>query len=251
MILSYSGENGLPNALRERLLILGMGNGALILDAVLYAGLRPGRDYTLRQIVERLQRCSVLTPLSLIRSGLNSGLFGRGKLIRGRGHPVALYRIPYPENLLGTYGIEKWMACDQLAAADLESLKMYRQALHREFIRRRPGNYSRAFLSSRLGIGKRTTRNYDKALGVIVTQRHKREKLEYYNWKSKVAKAVPHKQWLEVTYWRTGEIKRMPAKTYLAHRAQEDGGILTLVTQQTSAYCFVDGINPSAGKLPY
>jgi len=251
MILSYSGEFGLPNALRERLLTLGMGKGALILDAVLFAGLRPGRDYTLHQIVVQLRRYSVFTPLQLIRNGLNSGLFGRGKKISGRGRPLALYRVPFPEKLLGTYGIEKWMATDQLGAPDLESLKLYRQALHREFIRRRPGSYSRAFLSSRLGIGKRTTRNYDRALGVIVEQQFKREKLEYYNWKSKVGKAIPHKQWLEVTYWRTGEMKRFPAKTYLAQREQEQGGILTLVTQKTSYYCFVDGLQPTESQMPY
>jgi hypothetical protein len=54
------------------------------------------------------------------------------------------------------------------------SAKQYRMAVHAGLIRRRPGRYPLAVLASRIGVSKRTVRDYNKRLGIIVTPNFRR-----------------------------------------------------------------------------
>lgn len=252
MTLSYSGEFGLPNTLRERLLALAKGEAALVFDAMLYAGLVPGRWYSRRKILAALRKVGIETSPELVRRGLNSGVFGRGRLVAGRGRPESLYFLPFPETVMSSYGLELWLRCDQVAAPDFASLTDYRIALHRELIRRRPGIYSRKFLASRLGIGKRTTRNYDRRAGIIAEQRFQHEPLTRDNWKAKLERAKIGHQWLRVENWQTGEIKNYPAKLVIGRRLQGTPAIFTLITQLANHYFVQSDYDTTPGvALPY
>lgn len=194
-----------PNNIREALLAQQCGEAALLLDALMYCGLRAGQLLTVKRIVERLQINGLDIAEGLIRRGLNSGVFKRGKLKQGRGRPVATYIMPGMTDLQKSHA-GGWQSsfADPINPEDMSSLKLYRQALHREFIRRAPGAYSRAFLAGRLGVSERTTRNYDARVGVIAEERIARhDVMMYSNWDD-VAREYERKAagrrhiWLEI-----------------------------------------------------
>lgn len=65
-------------------------------------------------------------------------------------------------NLLGV----SFSRSDPLTLEDIRQAKTYRQAVHREFIKRRPGMYHRYWLAKRVGVSERTSRRYDGEAGV-------------------------------------------------------------------------------------
>lgn len=204
--LRFAGRLAVPNNVREALLAQNLGEAAILLDALLWCGVRVGQLLTVKQIVERLQAQQIGMSEGLIRRGLNLGVFRRGKLKQGRGRPLATYIMPGMTELQQTYA-DGWQSsfADPIMPEDMASLKLYRQALHREFIARAPGAYSRAFLAGRLGVSERTTRNYDRRVGVIAEQRIARHDVMLYdNWdllaRDYERKAAGRRHlWLEIT----------------------------------------------------
>ncbi len=87
--------------------------------------------------------------------------------LKPRGRPPRCYVLPDPLALCVLLGVPA-QTSDTLAAADLRSPAAYRQAQHRELIRRRPGQYGRRWLAARLGVSKQTVRRYDRSIGVRV-----------------------------------------------------------------------------------
>lgn len=234
-MITYSGEFGLPNTLREQLLQIGRGNLALFMDAVLYSGLRPGKRYTYRAICQALLESAVELSPWLIRRTLQSIVFPQQKIIRGRGRPEINYKIPTPEELMAEFKVGRWKACDQLLAGDFRSLTAYRAGLHREFIKRVPGSYSRAFLANRLGVGKRTTANYDRRAGVTVETRTREIRLWDRTFAPIVDAATPGKAWLKIVNRSTGNTYTAPALAGMFHKLLNTSEIY-LVTQLTNHY---------------
>jgi hypothetical protein len=61
---------------------------------------------------------------------------------------------------------------DTVAEEDVRSASGYRQALHREYIKRRPGQYPRSWLASRLGVSVSTEQRYNRAQKIQVQARY-------------------------------------------------------------------------------
>ncbi|MBK8021873.1 MAG: bifunctional DNA primase/polymerase [Chloroflexi bacterium] len=80
--------------------------------------------------------------------------------------PAVRYRMPSVEELRTWLGVQP-TAGDPVELDELRSPKSYRQALEREFIRRRPGQYPQAWLAHRLGVSTRSIYNYHRAEGVV------------------------------------------------------------------------------------
>lgn len=184
----------LPNSIREYLLQNKQTALVRVLDGLLMVGMTQGQLVTERDIVEGLQnqvgRYSVLKALSAtyedgscIFSEINeqipspqppshttvaSANAGESNnkclLFRGtasnknqRGRPPKTYQVPFITTICEKFGL-KMTKSDPITKSDLQSPKRYRQALEREFIKRRPGLYPRKWLAKRLGISKRTSR---------------------------------------------------------------------------------------------
>jgi hypothetical protein len=81
--------------------------------------------------------------------------------------PARVFILPTPADLCRLLGV-RWSGSDTLAQDDLSSAKGYRQALHREFIQRRPGVYARSWLAARLGVAVRTEQRYNRAIPINV-----------------------------------------------------------------------------------
>lgn len=226
--LNFNYSLGLPNSLRESLLRADLGEAALVLDGLFSVGYKVGSLITFRTAAARFLNAGIAVSPALIRRALNTPeVFKRGKARRrGRGRPTNIYHMPSVEMLIIRFGGGQWSPSDALHALDLGSLKAYRLALHRAFIQRLPGNYSRAFLAARLGVCKRSTRNYDRLAQIVVMTRFDYSKIEIYfdQWpddglpfkpgivdEAKIWAAKPGQHFL-LFQWRDGTERRMPLK---------------------------------------
>jgi hypothetical protein len=147
-----------------------------------------------------------------------------------KGRPAKTYFVPRIEILCAQFGL-KFTQSDPITKEDLRSSKTYRQALNREFIRRRPGLYPRKWLAKRLGITKRTS------------QRYQHEDIVKY-------KAMYYKQF--ISWDNLGQIsdmpdimgvflqdetgKRYPPNRELAKKLLADGHTLTYMRQDVNYY---------------
>lgn len=183
----------LPNSIREHLLQNKQTALVRVLDGLLMVGMTQGQVITERDIVEELQhhvgRYSILKALSAtyddgesifsqtnkvipspqppshtdVASAIAGDSNNKCVLFRGttpnknqRGRPPKTYQVPFIATMCERLGL-KMTKSDPISKGDLQSPKHYRQALEREFIKRRPGLYPRKWLAKRLGISKRTS----------------------------------------------------------------------------------------------
>jgi hypothetical protein len=98
-----------------------------------------------------------------------------------RGRPTQRYFIlPEVYELCQRLGIRP-SGSDTLDEADVRSAPRYRQALHRAYIQRRPGQYPRSWLASRLGVSIRTEQRYNLAADIHVQARYDSVLLSWSN----------------------------------------------------------------------
>lgn len=192
--------SGLPGSLREKLLQLKMCHTLRVLDALLMANVKPGTcltekliceilhnivgRYSIRQalratlpdgtLIFQQQTPSPVPPTpthvaadSAVDRNNNCVLFRVTKpnKIR-RGRPAVTYLMPDSANLCARLNL-KLTGSDKLAPADVSGVKSYRQSLHREFLQRRPGQYSRKWLAQRLGVSVRSVQRYRQDSGIL------------------------------------------------------------------------------------
>lgn len=180
------------NQVREALLQSGQVQAARVLDGLYLSGLSVDGFFTEREACVRLMgygipRAAVLFALSTIapdglplfppltpqqtalaanepeRLSNSCEMSGCAKRVKnGRGRPPRYYCLPSPETLSARFGVIHRKG-DPIRETDLQSPTAYRLALHRELIKRRPGQYPRLWLAARLGISEWTTRRYEKA----------------------------------------------------------------------------------------
>lgn len=238
-LLSFDGRHGLPNSLREALLGVKQGEAALALDALFAAGFSIGKTFTVQSALRKLREVGIATSEALMRRALNSGLFPSIMLRSGRrGRPTRQYQMPDVMVLIQQYARGVYSATDELSLGDLHTLNHYRQSLHREFIRRAPGIYSRAFLARRLGIGKRTTRNYDLRVGIKAIRRLSQQNLKYLsNWQDLVSTGHSGLNWLRIQF-DDGRFFDAPLLVGIAERHLWKMGVqgVYLVTQLCNRY---------------
>ena len=239
-LISPDGRYGLPNSLREALLQQKLGEAALLLDALLCCGYIPNKRFTFRKVFDKLREMGFNLAQGLVRRALNSGLFKCVALQTGqRGRPEMLYFMPNIGKLVGEYAGGKMVATDTLTVADMQNLRLFRQALHRELIRRAPGIYSRQFLARRLGIGKRSTRNYDLRLGIRAIRRLCKQNLRYYtDWREMILRGRRGLNWLLIE-WDDGRTLEGPLMCGLAEDyIWKTGVTVYFVTQLCNRYVY-------------
>jgi hypothetical protein len=240
----YDPHWGLPNCLREKLLQIGLGESSMVLDACLMCGLDRGDQFTFDALWEQLQQQGIAISKALVRRALKTEIFPVMSIRKGkRGRPQDRFTLPSIEYLVNKYEAGYWLTTDPLEKTDLSSLKAYRAALHREFIRRCPGDYSRVFLGRRLGVSKSATINYESDGVVKHRPRYRRNPLNVYANPLDLVPAV-HESWatwleiepLDYQKETPDEPFRAPPKQIIAALWLSRGANVTLVTQQTNSY---------------
>jgi hypothetical protein len=146
----------LHNTAREALLQAKRGNTALVIDGLLFAGWQSGEVFSFADAFEYLSFFGASE--KVVRAGLNDPLFKR------QGRRSASYTLPSPEYVLDELKLLETPFRDELTGEAFASLAAYRRQLHQRFLERAPGDYSRRLLSSRLGVSRITTLNYEAAI---------------------------------------------------------------------------------------
>lgn len=176
----------IPNSIKEALLQIKLGNAAMVLELIAFLGLgfSHSLDFATIQGMASLQNVAI--DESRIRRGLfllvKYGLASwRPMRLKTRGRPGIEYKIASFENMAKMLGIKLHLHENQDSPGQdgFSSLKNFRKGLYREYIRIRPGKYSRRFLGARLGVGKRTTWTYDQELDISVTHNWDNEELSF------------------------------------------------------------------------
>lgn len=144
----------LNNTAREFLLQANRGNTAICIDGLYFAGWSAGEVFTFQQAYEYLSFFGASK--KLVRAGLNDPLFKRV------GRRSARYTLPSPQDVLSALNLQESPFMDVLEGSAFANLAAYRKALYVGFLARNEGSYSRQLLSSRLGVSRITTLNYEK-----------------------------------------------------------------------------------------
>ena len=250
-----SAATGLPNAIRETLLQVQRSSiGARLLDAVRH--FKKGIKFlTGSQLLDVAKRCR-MSKKSLMRvlagdlakvagkrffkrfdfdtipSLASQGDNGKPNVKVGR-KTRYIYRIPATKYLCKILQCDKGHS-DTLHEADLCSAAGYRQALHRELIRRLSTVVSVACLASRLGVHRRTIFRYNVALGVVVTPRISRQKLTLSTLKTLREPCADEGSFTPGMWLQTQAGKRFPAIKSIAERFLRFG--IDLCRQLPSRY---------------
>lgn len=192
----FGGErDGIPNSVRERLLQAQKSSvTARLLDVMVMAGWRAEALFRMRDAIAAgkrfgLARKSVIAALTgelsiyngrhIVGRRYGEYLDIRGLKCGGRGRPVQLlFQMPSVGRLLNLLGV-RWSPSDRLRESDLCSSRRYREALHREYVKRLSPQASMRRLASRLGVDERTVRRYNARLGVHVCERIGRFELSW------------------------------------------------------------------------
>ena len=105
--------------------------------------------------------------------------------------PRKQYQMPSEAELCQWLGIDLQPAPqDPIRIEDLQSVKLYRQKLEYELIRRRPGQYPMGWLADRLGVSPRTIYSYHRASDIEVIPCFESEPITWYNLQQKLPDSV-------------------------------------------------------------
>jgi hypothetical protein len=193
------GRETLPNSVREALMQRKLTYVIRTLEGLLLAGFRAGMGFTADQAIQALKgvvgRDSVYNALNTIAptgqpffpqripsahpKASNEAAYQKGRLktkkcffvtekksgIKKRGIQSRRFKMPTLNDLCRMLGV-KSSGSDALTRDDLMSAHRTRMALHRELIKRRPGEYSRRWLANRLGVTRRTLDTYNHLIPI-------------------------------------------------------------------------------------
>ena len=181
--------DGLPNTVREVLLKQNLTCAIRTLEGLRQKGIQPGQTFTELQArylltdivgfhsIRKTLKASVCKndtthvakemPIDNISKCLEISQ-SKSKLNQ-RGRRTHVYIMPSNIELAEQLGVTLTRISDSLTAEDLSSAKNTRQAMHREFILRRPGVYPSRWLAKRLSISVVTKNRYDSEIPVHKT----------------------------------------------------------------------------------
>lgn len=117
------------------------------------------------------------------------------------------------------FGVEG-RGSDPVSADDLASPTRYRQGLHREFIKRRPGQYSQRLLGARIAVSARTIRRYNREIPINVQPCYHETRLYWHNLDQQVFEAEARRYSIDLggRCLRDGYGNRYPAKRAIAEQ---------------------------------
>jgi hypothetical protein len=254
-----TAAKGLPNTIREKLIeTQKTGITARLVEALLNEQIKQFTEAQLTEIAQRygIGRFSVLRaltgnlatiteqrvfPIVIEENMLCSATDG----VKKAGRPARVYRLPNFEYFYNLLGVQR-SSSDTLNSDDLRSGKRYRMALHRTLIERRPGEYGRGWLASRLGTSVRTIQRYNRALNVQVTPVYAYTRFDWDTIEnvplSEERERITPGRWLE-----DAAGKRYPALRALAYKLMKQNVAPKYVRRIANHYAFAStaqDVNP-------
>ena len=134
--------------------------------------------------------------------------------------PRKQYQMPSEAELCQWFGIESETSPqDPIQMEDLRSVKLYRQKLEYELIRRRAGQYPMGWLADRLGVSPRTIYTYHRDSGIEVIPCFESEPITWHNLQQKLPDAALAKRAgidLSGCYLEDEQSKKYPIRAGIA-----------------------------------
>lgn len=232
-----------PNSIKEAMLQIKLGNAALILELIARLSYLAGDSFTFDALKGSTQIEYIPVSDGLIRRGL--ALLVEYKLItveqipqNGRGRPTNRYTMLSWGTLAHKLGVEihEHEHCDAVTDDSFSSLKNYRKGLFYSFIKARPGKYSRRFLGQRLGVGRRSTWNYQKDTGITVIYTWGEEEIDEISLKYAPKTRQSGKYFIKSYDATLTEVKILPYTEFVAQRELGLGRIVSKAWQSTNEY---------------
>ena len=189
--------NFAPNTIKEFMLQNGFAHAALTLDALSASGAAEWQICTISDTLKWFYLQGIDMSAALLRKGIKQlqqlGIIGTQTVLSKRkGRPFLAYRLPSFEAMAAALGL-KLHDKENHHGVELESfisVRAYRAGLHRSYIlANNKKRMSRAFLGSRLGVGKRSTYNYEKGTDIIATEQIEKRLLDH----TEILKLPTHK----------------------------------------------------------
>jgi hypothetical protein len=274
----------LPNSAREALMQIGQTSTLRVIEGLYLRGIQPSQAFTYAQAVHLLRGLvgqwsirraltavdpqgkpifvpSPRTP-TLANADIELPETQEKKCFVVSGAKPTRYKTSPPNcryfTLPGVYelceklGVQR-SGSDNLTEGDIRSPRRYRQALHREYIRRRPGQYPRSWLASRLGVSISTEKRYNLALPIQVQPRYNERHISWWN-----LNEIPAGFEIAGTYLMDETGKRYPARQEIATHLLAQRHTVIYRRQLTNFYCINEAsplttrvtIPPHRGGLP-
>lgn len=165
-----------PNSLIEKILQLAKPQAAMTLDAMFASDVIQWPHYDFPAIMGQFQLMGLSIGEAIVRRGLADlrrlGLVSvRLIMNRERGRPTFEYRLESVASMATVLGITLHYQehCDAIPKESFKSVRAYRASKHYTYIKRTQGKQSRKFLGQRLGVGRRSTANYEKGTDIKIT----------------------------------------------------------------------------------
>jgi len=168
-----------PNTLIEKLLQLGKPKAAMVLDGLFAADIAAWPSMDAQTILHYFKLSGVAMGESNVRRGLfelaKLGLLTTRKIMsRAKGRPSWEYRAGTVGGMAKVLGVTLHQneASDPVPLTSFKSARAFRGAKHYSLLKRLGiSQLSRKKLGARLGVGGRSTYNYEKGLALTVTPR--------------------------------------------------------------------------------
>lgn len=195
-----------PNSIVEKLLQLKKSQAAMTLDALFATDAIQLESIEISSILHYFRLSGIGIGESIVRRGLfdlaRLGLFETFKIMsRSKGRPYWNYAPKNTQKMAKILGVNLHHSenADAIPFTGFKTTRAYRAAKHYAYIARlgksRP---SRKHLGQRLGVGRRTTANYEAGTNIKVTQMLDYERLTKKDIRFAPSKRISGKFFLEV-----------------------------------------------------
>lgn len=174
-----------PNSIIEKLLQLKKAQAAMTLDALWAADMHTWQGFEISTILAYFRLSGLPIGESIVRRGLfdlsRLGLLAATKIInRSKGRPMYSYQPKTVDEIASKLGVKLHHKehSDAIPFHAFKTARAYRASKHYSFLARLgKSRLSRKKLGERLGVGRRTTANYEIDTDIQVVQKLEREKL--------------------------------------------------------------------------
>lgn len=177
-----------PNTIIENLLQQKKAQAAMTLDALFVADIHAWPFLDISTILHYFKLSHIGIGESIVKKGLfeltRLGLLTARKIMtRSKGRPAWEYRLKSIAEIAKILGVQlhRDEFADSIPNEGFKSAKAYRASKHYTYIKRVGGKPSRKFLGNRLGVGRRTTANYEKETDIVVIPNEGRQELTEYD----------------------------------------------------------------------
>lgn len=258
-----------PNTFIEKLCQTKKVQAAMTLDALFAADLQAWPSMDILTILHYLRLSGIAIGESIVRKGLfelsQLGLLQARKIMtRAKGRPAWTYRIKSLNDMALVLGVKLHQkeAKDAIPLTSFKSARAYRAGKHYGLLKRLGvSQLSRKKLGARLGVGGRSTFNYEIGMDLEVIHREERHELKMADVPNAPTKRINANVYLEVEIERemtedelrevykdfdesyllicrrkTTETRYMPYTAFILRRELERGHKVYKVKQITNEY---------------